>query len=73
LKNIREKLIYPVVDSLREEVSTGFRWENLRERGHLVDPGLDGRILLRQIFRKWYMGVWTGLSWLKIETGGGHL
>jgi hypothetical protein len=39
----------------------------------LGDPGLDGRIILRWIFRKWYVGVWTGLGWLRIETGGGHL
>jgi hypothetical protein len=25
------------------------------------------------IFRKWDVGVWTGLSWLRIETGGRHL
>jgi hypothetical protein len=25
------------------------------------------------IFRKWDVGVWTGLSWLRIGTGGGHL
>jgi hypothetical protein len=25
------------------------------------------------IFRKWDVGVWTGLGWLRIETGGGHL
>jgi hypothetical protein len=30
-------------------------------------------IILRRIFRKWDVGVWTGLSWLRIETGGGHL
>jgi hypothetical protein len=24
------------------------------------------------IFRKWDVGVWTGLSWLRIGTGGGH-
>jgi hypothetical protein len=30
----------------------GFWWENLRERDHLVDPGVDGRILLRRVFRK---------------------
>jgi hypothetical protein len=26
-----------------------------------------------KIFWKWDMGVWTGLNWLMIETGGGHL
>jgi hypothetical protein len=50
-----------------------FLWENLRVRDHLAHPGLDGRIILRRIFRKWDRGVWTGLSWLRIETGGGHL
>jgi hypothetical protein len=57
----------------REEACKGFWWENLRERYHLVDPGVDGRIILRRIFRKWDVGVWTGLSWLRIVTGGGHL
>jgi hypothetical protein len=44
-------------------------WGNLRER----DPGLDGRIILRWIFRKWDVEIWTRLSWLSIETGGEHL
>ena len=26
-----------------------------------------------RIFRKWDVGLWTGLSWLRIRTGGGHL
>jgi hypothetical protein len=30
------------------------------------EPGVDGRIILRWIFRKWIVGVWTGLSWLRI-------
>jgi len=34
-------------------VCTGFWWGNLRERVQLEDPGVDGMILLRWIFRKW--------------------
>jgi hypothetical protein len=30
---------------------------NLRERNHLGDPGVDGRIILRWIFRKWDLRV----------------
>jgi hypothetical protein len=37
----------------RGEGYTGLWWENLRERDHLGDPGVDGRIILRWIFRKW--------------------
>jgi hypothetical protein len=35
------------------EVRTGFWWENLRERDKLEDTGVDGRRILRWIFRKW--------------------
>jgi hypothetical protein len=30
-------------------------WENLRERNHWGDPGVDGKVILRRIFRKWDM------------------
>jgi len=36
----------------RDEVYTVFWWGNLRERDHLEDPGVDGSIILRWIFRK---------------------
>ena len=36
-------------------------------------PDVDGRVILRWIFRKWEGVVGTGWSWLRIGTGGGHL
>jgi hypothetical protein len=54
------------------EVCTGFWWENLRERDDCGDQGVDGKIILRRMFKKLDVGVWSGLNWLRIETGGGH-
>jgi hypothetical protein len=55
------------------EVHAGFWWEDLREGDHLGDPGGDGRIILKCIFKKWNGGIWTGLIWPRIGTGGGRL
>ena len=57
----------------RGDAYTGFCWENLRERDCFRDQGIDGRIILRWIFRKWDVVAWTGWSWLRIGAGGGHL
>jgi hypothetical protein len=43
------------------------------ERGHWGDPGVDGKKILRRIFKKWDVGVRTVSSWLRIGRGGGHL
>ena len=39
-------------------------------RNHLGDLGVDGWIILRWIYRRWDMGIWTGLGWPRIGTGG---
>jgi len=53
----------------RQEVYTGFWREHLRERDHLEDPSVGGRIILRSILRKWDVVAWTGSIWLRIGTG----
>jgi len=42
-------------------------------KNHWGNQDVDGRIILRWIFRKLEEVVGTGWSWLRIETGGGHL
>jgi hypothetical protein len=44
-------------------VYTGFWWGKLREGNHLEDPGIDGRIILRRVFRKWDVRACTGSIW----------
>jgi hypothetical protein len=39
----------------------------------LARPKRRWEIILRRIYSKWNVGVCTGLSWLRIETGGGVL
>jgi hypothetical protein len=46
---------------------------NMKERDHLGDPSMDGRIILRWIFRKCDVEVWTGSCWPRTGTVGGHL
>jgi hypothetical protein len=39
----------------------GFWWGNLREKDPLENTGLDGRVILKWIFRKWDEG--HGVDW----------
>jgi hypothetical protein len=54
-------------------VHAGFWWEKLREGDHLEYPHVEGRIILKWIFRQWDGEGWTGLMWLRIGTGGEHV
>jgi len=52
-------------------VYTGFWWD-MGEGGNLENPDVDGRIILRWIYRKLGGGAWSGLIWRGIGTGGGY-
>jgi len=43
------------------------------EGNHWEDLGVDGRIILGWISRRWDVGIWTGLGWPMIQTGSGCL
>jgi len=42
-------------------------------KNHWGDLGVDGRVILGWISRRWDVGLWTGLGWSRIGTGGGRL
>ena len=60
IKSRRMRSSWHVARMGKGEVCTGFWWGNLRERDHWGDPDVDGRIILRWIFRKWEGVVGTG-------------
>jgi len=73
-------LIYTHIDGLgiwrvwvRRGKCVGSCWGNRREGDRWGDLGVDGWIILGWISRRWDVGIWTGLDWLRIETDGGRL
>jgi hypothetical protein len=54
----------------QERCIQGFGGGDLMERDHFEDIGIDGRIILRWIFKKWDGEAWTGLTWLRIRILG---
>jgi hypothetical protein len=44
-------------------VHIGFWWGDLRESHHLGGPGVDGRIILKWIFKQWD----GGMDWIELD------
>jgi len=61
--------LYTARDILVYRVLLG-KPEGRRPLGRL---GVDGWIIIGWISRRWDVGIWTGLGWARIETGGGRL
>jgi len=55
---------------VRRRGRIGFWWGNRRESDSWGDLGVDGWIILGWISRRRDVGIWTGLGWPRIVTGG---
>jgi hypothetical protein len=48
------------------KIGIKFNSENLNERNHLKKLGIDVRIIPKWILKKYGLGTWIGLIWLRI-------
>jgi hypothetical protein len=48
-------------------------WVSPKERGHLEDQGVGGKMGSEWILGRLAWGAWIGLDWLRTGTGGGLL
>jgi len=73
IKSIRMRWAGHVARMGGERGCIGSWWGNRREGDHWGDLGVDGWLTLGWMSRKWDVGIWTGLGWHRIGTGGGRL
>jgi hypothetical protein len=56
-----------------EKKCTRFWWESPKEREHLEDQGVGGKMGSEWILGRLAWGVWIGFDWVRTGTGGGLL
>jgi hypothetical protein len=61
------------IEHLIQDHDTGFWRDNVTKWTHLQYVSVDGRIILKCIFKKWDGEAWIGLLWLRIGTSGCRL
>jgi len=61
------------ISETSSHTEAGFWCGNPRVIDHFKESGVDGRIILKCLFMKWDVGVWTEWIWFRIGTGGRQL
>jgi hypothetical protein len=54
----------------RREKCKGFWWVSPKEKDHLEDQGVGGKMGSEWILRRLASGVWIGFDWHRTGTGG---
>jgi hypothetical protein len=69
--NFSHTVFYIELGPKTGEMLIAFWCGDLRKRNHLEYLGVDSRIILKWIFKKWDEEAWTGLVWLGKEQVSG--
>jgi hypothetical protein len=64
-------MFLPYIYIYQGEKCTTFGWESPKERDHLEDQGVGGKMGSDWIVGRLAWGMWIGFDWLRTGTGGG--
>jgi hypothetical protein len=57
----------------RTELPARFWWENVHERDHFENLGVDGKIILNEIYKNYDRMSWVAFIWLSTDKRGEYL